>query len=65
MSRLMTVDRRTGETGDHIFHDIVDMLSPGDILVINEFKGYSRTPPWDKKRDRSRNGNAYAPPARR
>ena len=38
MSRLMTVDRRTGETGDHIFHDIVDMLSPGDILVINDSK---------------------------
>lgn len=38
MSRLMTVDRKTGAVGDHIFHDIADMLKPGDILVINDSK---------------------------
>ena len=38
MSRLMTVDRRTGEIGHGIFHDIVDMLEPDDVLVINNSK---------------------------
>lgn len=38
MSRLMTVDRKTGTVGDHIFYDIADMLKPGDILVINDSK---------------------------
>lgn len=38
MARLMTVDRKTGATGDHIFHEILDMLDPGDVLVINDSK---------------------------
>lgn len=38
MARLMTVDRKTGEIGHHIFHDIVDMLNPGDVMVINDSK---------------------------
>ena len=38
MSRLMTVDRRTGEIGHRIFHDIVDLLNPDDVLVINNSK---------------------------
>lgn len=38
MARLMTVDRKTGGIGNHIFHDIVDMLNPGDVMVINDSK---------------------------
>ncbi len=38
MSRLMAVDRKTGALEDHIFHDVVDMLVPGDVLVINDSK---------------------------
>lgn len=38
MARLMTVDRKTGEIGHHIFHDIADMLNPGDVMVINDSK---------------------------
>ena len=38
MARLMTVDRKTGGIGHHIFHDIVDMLHPGDVMVINDSK---------------------------
>ena len=34
-SRLMTVDRDTGHVGHFHFHDIVDMLNPGDCLVMN------------------------------
>ncbi|MBO4934361.1 MAG: tRNA preQ1(34) S-adenosylmethionine ribosyltransferase-isomerase QueA [Clostridia bacterium] len=37
-SRLMTVDRRTGETGDRHFFDIIDLLNPGDCLVLNNTK---------------------------
>lgn len=38
MARLMTVDRKTGGIRHHIFHDIVDMLNPGDVMVINDSK---------------------------
>ena len=34
-SRLLTLDKRTGQTGHHHFYDIADMLNPGDCLVLN------------------------------
>ena len=34
-SRLLTLDKQTGETGHHHFYDIADMLNPGDCLVLN------------------------------
>lgn len=37
-SRLMVVDRKTGKIEHKIFHDIADMLTPNDVLVINETK---------------------------
>lgn len=37
-SRLMTVNRVTGEIGHRVFHDIIDYLNPGDVLVINNSK---------------------------
>ena len=37
-SRLMILDKKTGETQDRIFRDIVDELNPGDCLVINDTK---------------------------
>lgn len=36
MSRLMTLDRRTGATEDRLFRDIGDYLEPGDLLVLND-----------------------------
>lgn len=38
MSSLLVVDRKTGRTEDKIFHDIIDYLNPGDVLVINDSK---------------------------
>lgn len=35
-SRLMVLDKRTGEISHHIFHEIEAMLRPGDLLVIND-----------------------------
>lgn len=35
-SRLMTLDRQTGELSHRHFYDIVDMLRPGDCLVMND-----------------------------
>lgn len=35
-SRLMTVDRTTGEVGHHKFTDLFTMLHPGDLLVLND-----------------------------
>lgn len=37
-SRLMTVNRITGEIGHRVFHDIIEYLNPGDVLVINNSK---------------------------
>ena len=34
-SRLLTLDRLTGEIGHHHFYDLVDYLHPGDCLVLN------------------------------
>lgn len=35
-SRLLTLNKKDGSTGDHIFSDIVDYLNPGDTLVLND-----------------------------
>ncbi len=37
-SKLLVVDRKTGELEHRIFHDIIDYLRPGDVLVINDSK---------------------------
>ena len=34
-SRLMTLNRETGEIGHHHFYEILDYLNPGDCLVLN------------------------------
>lgn len=35
-SRLMRLDRKTGETAHYIFHDLPDLLRQGDCLVLND-----------------------------
>lgn len=37
-SRLMVLDKNTGEIEHHVFRDIIDFLNPGDCLVINNTK---------------------------
>ena len=37
-SRLLVLDKETGETSHHNFKEIVDYLNPGDCLVINDTK---------------------------
>lgn len=37
-SRLMALDRRTGEIGHRVFSDIGSYLVPGDVLVLNNTK---------------------------
>ncbi len=34
-SRLLTLNRQTGELSHHIFKDIVTLLNPGDLLIFN------------------------------
>ena len=36
--RLMCLERESGKTSHHIFNEIVDMLRPEDILVVNSSK---------------------------
>ena len=35
-SRLMLLDKTTGETEHHRFYELVDFLNPGDCLVMND-----------------------------
>lgn len=37
-SRLLVIDKKTGERQHKIFHDIIDYLVPGDCLVLNNTK---------------------------
>ena len=37
-SRLLLLDKTTGHTAHHIFHDIGQYLNPGDCLVLNNTK---------------------------
>lgn len=35
-SRLMTLNKRTGETAHHTFSDLIEYLRPGDALILND-----------------------------
>ncbi|MFO8079528.1 MAG: tRNA preQ1(34) S-adenosylmethionine ribosyltransferase-isomerase QueA [Armatimonadota bacterium] len=35
-SRLLVLDRSTGERGHREFHDLVELLEPGDFLALND-----------------------------
>ena len=37
-SRLLVLDKKTGETKHHTFKEIIDFLDPGDCLVLNNTK---------------------------
>ena len=37
-SRLLVLDKNTGEVTHKKFYDVIDYLSPGDALVINDTK---------------------------
>lgn len=37
-SRLMVLDKKTGEISHKYFYDIIDYLNPGDTLVLNDTK---------------------------
>ncbi|MDO4345330.1 MAG: tRNA preQ1(34) S-adenosylmethionine ribosyltransferase-isomerase QueA [Eubacteriales bacterium] len=37
-SRLLVLDKATGQTEHHVFKEIVNYLNPGDCLVINDTK---------------------------
>ena len=42
-SRLMILDKNTGEIEHKHFYDIVDELNEGDALILNDTKGTSGT----------------------
>ena len=37
-SRLLVLDKETGATEHHVFRDILDMVGPGDCMVLNNTK---------------------------
>lgn len=37
-SRLLVLDKKTGDMEHHIFKEIIDYLNPGDCLVVNDTK---------------------------
>jgi S-adenosylmethionine:tRNA ribosyltransferase-isomerase len=40
-SRLLVLNRETGDMKHHRFHEINDFLKPGDLLVVNETKVFN------------------------
>ena len=38
MSKLMVLDKKTGEIEHKVFKDVIDYINPGDCLVINDTK---------------------------
>lgn len=44
-SRLMILDKETGDIQHKIFKDIIDELNPEDCLVINDTKGHTGQTP--------------------
>ena len=49
MSRLLVMDRKTGQTAHHHFYDLKNYLVPGDCLVINNTGSFPRGF-WEKGR---------------
>ncbi len=37
-SRLLVLDKKTGQTSHHVFHEVADLLEAGDCLVLNDTK---------------------------
>lgn len=37
-SQLMVINRQTGEISHHHFYDLADLLTPNDVLVLNQTK---------------------------
>ena len=37
-SKLLVVDKKTGELNHHHFYDIYDMIDSNDVLVLNDTK---------------------------
>ena len=52
-SRLMVLDKETGEIQHHVFRDIINYLNPGDCLVINDTKVIPARLIGAKEEDRS------------
>ena len=51
-SKLLMVNRQTGEFQDRHFHSIIDMLEPGDALVMNDNPCLASPTSWSKGRNR-------------
>ena len=49
-SKLLIVNRETGEMQDKHFHSIIDMLEPGDALVMNDTRVLPARPLWSKRK---------------
>lgn len=40
-SKLLVVNKKNGEIKDHLFYELVDLLTSNDVLVLNETKVFS------------------------
>lgn len=51
-SRLLVLDKKTGETQHHTFREVINYLNPGDCLVIKDTKVIPGPP--DRREGRNR-----------
>ena len=59
-SRLMVLDKITGEVEHRHFKDIIEYLRPGDCLVINNTKVIPATSLWREGRYRGQNRKSFS-----
>ena len=62
-SRLLVVDKKTGELSHHIFKDIINYLNAGDTLVINETKVIPARLIGNLVVEQNRTGEFHEPPS--
>lgn len=64
-SRLLTLDKRTGATEHHVFHELPDFLNEGDCLVMNDSRVIPARLFGTRPTGRQRGGRAAARSRRR
>ena len=59
-SRLLVLDKETGEYSHHVFREITEFLKPGDCLVLNNTKVIPARLFGEKRGDSGKNRDSSA-----
>ena len=59
-SRLLVMDRQTGETSHHIFKEICSFLKPGGLSCVKQHPRHPGAPSWNEGGYRRGGGDPFA-----